>query len=64
MESFAPTSARDSGHGRLADVRVDRSPLSIVLDVIARQSGVSIRCDAPITETVTASLRDIALEDG
>jgi len=50
--------------GGLLTVSVDRSPLFIVLDVIARQSGVSIRCDAPITETVTASLRDIALEDG
>src|SRR5262249_31444685 len=50
--------------GGLLTVSVDRSPLFIVLDVIARQSGVSIRCAAPITGTVTASLRDIAREDG
>src|SRR2546430_17406634 len=50
--------------GGLLTVSVDRSPLFIVLDVIARQSGVSIRCDAPIAETVTANLRDIALDEG
>src|SRR5262249_10889183 len=45
-------------------VTVDRSPLSIVLDLIARQSGVSIRCDAPIAETVTTNLRDVTLDEG
>jgi hypothetical protein len=45
-------------------VSVDRSPLSIVLAVIAHQSGVSIRYPASIAEEVTANLRDIALDEG
>jgi len=49
--------------GGVLTVNVDRSPLATVLDVIARQSGVSIRCDAPIAGTVTVNLRGIAVDE-
>src|SRR5262249_31775442 len=49
--------------GGALTVNVDRSPLSVVLDGIARQSGVSIRCDAPIAGTVTVNLRGVAVDE-
>jgi hypothetical protein len=49
--------------GRLT-INVEGSPLSIVLDVIAGESGVSIRGDVPLGARVTANFRDVPIDEG
>jgi len=48
----------------LLTVRVEGSPLQNVLEIVARESGVSIRVHATADETVTANLRGLPLDEG